>query len=313
VPQAGGFGNSEDFAMQMMGSLFGSMLAGMLAPPQQDASYQQQQILKQKIEKQKQEALKKQAAERWKKLKKEEMARLTGEEARKKERGSQALAKMGRTGSGKLEPFKWDTPKLEAKPIGAGIYDTSGYTSWQRMLCAAYFSSKAINASRSGEVDSAAFMNAQANKVTDGEMTDVECRLPALQSIADIQRQSFKENTRLTKMVKLMPTIQEEVGYLQQIEMKLYEVKKEKKEAETTLKKVAEKVDGAKVQVESAQTQEEKSEADDLLKQALALQDEASVQLEEAKQAEAEYTKLKDQSLGELKNLREKLNSGSEN
>jgi len=166
---------------------------------------------------------------------------------------------------------------------------------------------------RGGEATLAAFLNAQSNKVTDGEMTDVECRLPALQSLADIQRQNFKENTRLAKMVKLVPTIQEKVKHLQQIEMKLYEAKKGKKEAKIKLAEVAEKVEEAKVQAESAQTPEEKTEADDLLKQALALQEEASAQLEETKQAEAEYTKLKGESLDELDNLREKLKGGATN
>ena len=295
--------------MQMMGSLFASMLQGILAPSQQDTSYQQQQFFKQKMEKQKREALKKQSVERWKALKKKEDSRIAKEEAQKKEQGQIALARLESIGGGKLEPFKWEAPELETRPIGSGTYDTSGYTSWQRLLCAAYFSSKAIDASRGGEVTTAAFLNAQSNKVTDGEMTDVECRLPALQSLADIQRQNFKENTRLTKMVKLMPTIQEKVKHLQQIEMKLCEAKKGKKEAEIKLKGVAEKVEMAKVEAESAQTPEEKTEADDLLKQALALQDEAAVQLEEAKQAEEDYTNLKDETLGELKNLREKLDS----
>ena len=79
------------------------------------------------------------------------------------------------------------------------------------------------------------------------------------------------------------------------------------------MKEVTDKVEAAKVQTESAQTPEEKTESDEILKQALALQEEASVQLEEAKQAEAEYTKRKDESLNELENLREKLKSGATN
>ena len=62
VPPVGGYGSSEDFAVMMMGSLLGSMLQGILAPSQPDASYQQQQVLKQQMQKQKQEALKKTSA-----------------------------------------------------------------------------------------------------------------------------------------------------------------------------------------------------------------------------------------------------------
>lgn len=295
----------------MMGSLLGSMLANALAP-QPDTTYQQQQLLQQKIAaKKKQEAKKKQAIEQWKKLQKEEAARKAGEEAKKKKRGKGLLAKMeGIGGGGGLEPFKWDTPELEAKPVGTGAYDTSGYTSWQRLLCAAYFSGKALEASRGGDAEGSVFMNTQADRVTAGEMTDVRCQLPALQQLADVQRQNLKQNKRLTEMAKLMPTIQEKVKHLQEIEIKLNKAKKEKADAEKKLEQAKVKVEEAKVQTKSAGTPEEKTEADDLLQQALALQNEALAQVEKAKQAEEEYSKLKDESLGELKDLKEKIKGG---
>jgi len=56
----------------------------------------------------------------------------------------------------------------------------------------------------------------------------------------------------------------------------------------------------------------EKTESDDLLKQALALQDEAEEQVDRAKQKEEEYAKIKEQDLGELRNLRKKMNNGPE-
>jgi len=65
------------------------------------------------------------------------------------------------------------------------------------------------------------------------------------------------------------------------------------------------------VRVQSAQTQKEKTEVDDLLQQALALQGEAEAQVDRAKQKEAEYAKIKETDLGELKNLKEKLNNGT--
>ena len=212
----------------MMGNLFASMLASALAPPP-DTTYQQQQLLQQKIAaKKKQEAKKKQAIEQWKQLQKEEETRKAGEEEKKRTKGRELLAKMGSLDDGGLKPFKWDTPELEAKPVGTGTYDTSGYTSWQRLLCASYFSGKALEASRVGDAEGAAFMNTQADRVTVGEMTDVECQLPGLQQLGEVQRQNLKQNTRLTKMVKLMPTIQEKVKHLQEIEIKLNEAKRER-------------------------------------------------------------------------------------
>jgi len=313
VSQAGGFGSSEDFAMQMMGSLFSSMLSSALAP-QPDTTYQQQQLLQQKIAaKKKKEAMKKQAAENWKNLQKQEEANKVKAEEKKREKGRGLLAKMGSVDDGKLEPFKWDTPELEVKPVGTGAYDTSGYTSWQRLLCASYFSGKALEASRGGDAEGAAFMNTQADRVTAGEMTDVECQLPGLQQLADAQRQNLKQNTRLTKMVKLMPTIQEKVKHLQEIEIKISEVKKEKTDAKEKFETAKVKVEEAKVQAESAQTPEEKTEADDLLQQALALQDEAEAQVDRAKQKEEEYAKTKETDLDDLKNLKEKLNNGTAN
>ena len=296
--------------MQMFGSLFGSLLQGILAPPQPETSYQQQ-LWKQQIEKQKQEALKRQAMERWKTLREEEEAKLVEEEARKRQRGQELLAKMGRTGGGTLDPFGWETGTLKPQPIGTGTYDTSGYTSWQRMLCAAYFSSKALDAQRNGDMEGAVFMNSQADRVSAGEMTEVECQLPALTQLGDIQRQSLKENTKLTEMVRLLPQVQQKVKSLQQTEMKLHKAKEQKKEAETKLKEAEIKVDEARVKTESALTQEEKTEADDLLQQAIALQQEAEAQVEEAKQAEQEYAELKEKEIQELKGMQEKITAAS--
>ena len=295
----------------MMGDLFASMLANALAP-QPDTTYQQQQLLQQKIAaKKKKEAKKKQALENYKKLKEQEEANKVKEEEKKREKGRELLAKMGSVDDGRLEPFKWKTPKLEAKPIGTGTYDTSGYTSWQRLLCAAYFSGKALDASRCSDAEGAAFMNTQADRVTAGEMTDVKCQLPGLQQLADVQRQNLKQNKRLTEMIKLLPTIQEKVGHLQEIEIKLSEAKKERADAGEKLEDANVKVEKAEMQAKSAQTPEEETEADDLLQQALALQDEAEAQVDRAKQKEEEYAKIKKTDLGEFKNLQEIMNSGS--
>ena len=308
--------------MQMFGSLLGNLFQAALAPPQVDHAYQQQQAMKKKLEKQK--ALKKQAMEQWKKLRDEEVDRMAREEAEKKKRGKDLLARMQITDTdspdlyagmdrigGKLGPFGSVTPKLEATPIGAGVYDTSGLTSWQRLLCSAYFSGKALDASRGGDPEGARFMNIQSDRVTVGEMTEVECRLPGLQQLADIQLQNLQQNNRMAEMVKLLPVVQEKVKRLQQIELKLHEVKEEKKEAEVKLKEAESKVEEAKVQAESAKTPEEKDEADNLLELALALEDEALTQVAKAEEGKQKYAELREEGREELRGIQEKMNTGS--
>lgn len=61
-----------------------------------------------------------------------------------------------------LKPFAWGSTKLELKPIGTATFDTSGYTSWQRLLCSAHFSGKALDAARGGNPEEARFMNMQS-------------------------------------------------------------------------------------------------------------------------------------------------------
>lgn len=313
TPSMGGYGSSEDVAMEIWGSLVSSLFQAALAPPKVDRAQQQKLLRQQEEARKKQAALKKQAIEQWENLRDKEKTRMARQEAEKRERGRAVLAKMEGMGSDKLEPFPLETMRLEAMPMGAGVFDTSGLTSWQRLLCSAYFSSQALDAARSGNPEGARFMNVQADRVTVGEMTDVDCRLPGLQQLADVQRQNLKENNRMTQMVKLLPIVQEKVKHLQQIEMKLHEAKEGKKEAGMKLKEAESKAEEARVRAKSARTPEEKAEADDLARQALALKDEASARIEKAEQAEQEYEKLKETKMGELKDIQEKMNTGTAN
>ncbi len=309
TPPVGDHGGSEAFAVQMMGSLLGSFLQGILAPPRQDDSYKYK-LWKQQAEKKKQEALNKQAMERWKKLREEERARTARLEAERRQRGRELLAKMQGIGVASLESFEWGTQGLDVQPIGGGVYDTSGYTSWQRMLCAAYFSSKALEAANSNDPDGAErarFMNRQADKVTAGEMTEVECRLPALDLLGDIQRRNLKENARLTEMVKLLPEVQERVKRLQEIEVKLNEAREGKEAAVKRLEEARVKVEEAEVMTVTARTPEEKSEADDLLRQALALQREAEAQVDEAEQAVEEFSRMREREQDEFRELKDRV------
>ncbi len=304
--------SKEAFMQQMMSSLMGGLLQGIFSPPQQDAS-QKYELWKQQMEKKKQEAMARQTMEKLKRLEKEEKARAAQEEARKRQRGRELLSKMQGIGEERLEPFGLESQELKVQPIGTGIYDTSGYTSWQRMLCASYFSGKALEAQRSGDPEGARFMNSQADRVSAGEMTEVECQLPALKQLADMQRKNIQMNNRMAEIVRLMPTINEKVRNLLQIEMRLEEAKAQKMEAEKKLKEAEEKFEKAKTQKMSAQSPEEEADADDLLQQALALKQEAQAQVEKAREAEEEYTRMKEKEMEELKDIEKKITVGSVN
>lgn len=294
---AGGYGSSEDFAMQMLGSVFGSMLKSIFEPPQPDTAYQQQQA----------EAEKKAMEQLLYQLQKEEKSRMAQEEAQKKKQGELLAKKMEGVGSGKLEPFRWETPKLESKPIGTGVFDTSGYSSWQRLICAAYFSNRALQETRNENPEGAAFMNTQADKVTAGEWTDVECKLPGLQQLPETQKRNLQQNAKMQKMVELLSAAQPKIKHLQEIEIKLNEARKQKEEAEAKLKESDKKIEEAKEQAQNAKTLEEKTQADDLVCQALTLRSDAQAQLSKAKQSEEEYTQLREKDLKEIQDLEQEL------
>jgi len=310
-----GYRNSEDFAIQMMGNLFANLLQGVFkdlaAPikdlytsPHKDISYQNE------IEKKKQENM----DAKYKEFRGKEEQRTEEDEERKKQKGKDLLAKMEDMGRGNsLEPFKWETSDLKLRPIGKGIYDTSGYTSWQRALCAAYFSSKALDAVRNGDPEGAVFMNKQADGVITGEMIELECQLPALQEIADIQRQTPQISNRMADIVKIAPDVCKKVQHLQVIETELNKAEKEKQTLEKKLEEVKVTVEEAKTRTENAKNQEEKDQADKLLQQALTLQKEISVQFEKVSKAEENYLQMKEREIEELKNLQKNIKSASKN
>jgi|Deesub1362A_J573_1020465.scaffolds.fasta_scaffold00073_42 hypothetical protein len=307
VTPSGNLSPSQQFAVQAFGSLMQGLFQGLFAPS--NNAYQQQMIRQQEEARKKEEAMKKQALERWKSLQKEEKSKMTRQEAQKRQRGQELLAKIGRIGSdelsaegmgsGKLEPYRWGTAKPEFKPIGTGRYDTSGLLSWQRFLCAAYFSTWALSEMKSGNPKGATFLNSQASKVIAGDMTDVECNFPALPQPPEPQKTDMK----MQKMTSLFDKVQIKVKHLQEIENKLYEARKAKHDAEIKLKEAEEKISEIKNQSQNAKSPEEKSQYDDLLKQVLALRDNAKTQLDKARQSEEEYLQMKKNEINEIKKI----------
>ncbi|MBS3907993.1 MAG: hypothetical protein KGZ49_13255 [Syntrophaceae bacterium] len=297
----GGYGK-QDFQMQMMQGILGALFQSVFAPPpgpdpyQEQLKKQQELLMKQEQEKQKQQAL-----EAWKKLQANEAAKLSADDAQKRQQGDALLAKMGKGGSigggGGLRPFNWDAPRAEFTPLSAGRYDTSGLSSWQRLLCASHFSNMAL---KSGSPEGAVFMNRQADIVTVGGMTEVECSFPAMPQAPEPQQHEAK----MQKITGILEAVQMKIKDLQDIEVKLAEAKQQKQEAQTKLKEAEAKVSEIKNRPKDVSNPEEKAQDDDfLVQQALAELNSAKEQIVTAEQNEQKYEEMKNKNLDEIKNM----------
>lgn len=307
TPSTGSYGK-QDLEMQMMQSFFGALFQNILqsvfAPPTQN-SYQEQLKKQQEEQRRRMEERKKQEAlNRWETLQKE-MAFNKAREAEQKQKEAQnLLAKINPVSGGHLSPFKWreNKPELQFKPIGATGYSTAKFTQVQRLQCAAYFSSAALNAMKSGDIENARFLNEQADKVMTGEPTNVECRFPALPGSFDSQ----KAEAKAQELRNILSNLQKDVKFLQEIETKLYDVKERIKEASN-------KKESAEIKLKEAQNNaatvkpEEKANADKLVAEALAALQEAEKELADAKQLENELLKEKEKIENEIKDLEAKI------
>lgn len=302
---SGGLSTSEQFAFWALGSLmqgFSGLLWDAISPP--DTSYQQQLQRQRELERERQkiEEMKRQARERWEKqlAEEKEKAQQIQKEKEKQEQIARLLDKMGGSiTGGKLEPFKWGTPDVDLKPIGTGRFDTSGYRVWQRLLCASYFSGQALSEMKSGNPEGARFLNTQVDKVMVGEMTDVECKFPEMPQVSEPQGPDVK----MQKLTGLLKDVQIKIKNLQDIEIKLVEVRKEKEAAEKRLKDAEAKVSEIKSQAANAKTPEEKAQYGDPLNEALALLSKSEDELMKAKQSEDGLLQTQKNILDEMKNL----------
>jgi hypothetical protein len=302
--------SKQNFQMQMMqgllGALFQSVLAAPAHDPYQEGLKKQQALLaQQKQEQQKQEALQK-----WKKLQAEETARVSQQEAQRKKQGEDLLAKMGSlsdpglkpgaTESGRLQPYTWESTRAEFIPLGAGRFDTSSLSSWQRLLCASHFSNTALTQINSGNPEGAEFMNRQADSVTAGGIIEVECAFPALPQVPEPQESAVQ----MQAMTNILEAFQMKLKDLQNIEIKLADAKKQKLDAEIKLKAAETKITKIKSRPEDVSKLENEMQEDDLLlQQALAELNAAKEQLADAEHVEQKCEEMKNKGLDEIKNM----------
>lgn len=322
---AGGFSSSEQFAAQAFSSLLGSLMQEVMAPPPQvDTSYQQQ-LLKQQQEaeaaKIKQKELERQhQLQQWREFQNEEASARARERAEKEKRSRELLAKMQTLGSdeplrmesiagGKLEAFKGGRPEaedLELQALGRGRYDTSTLSEWQRLLCAAYFSSEALTAIKNGDEETARYLNEQAEKVSSGQMIELECKFPALPQPPEPE----KADSRMAGYVDLLSKVQKDVKTLQDIEIKIRQTEVKKKQAESKKAK-AEKMIAESRALNTAKPQD-KAKAESLKDQAQRLLQEAQNELEQANKTREELLDEQAKIQDELKQMQEEIESKDE-
>lgn len=242
TPPSGRLSPSQQMAAGIMGAffsgLFDNMFDDLSAPP--DTSYQDALRKQQEEELLKQQEMKKQAMKQWLDSQAEAEAKRLNEEAERRKRGEDILAKasigsgelrMEPIGGGKLTPFSWDKPRA-LEPAPSGQYDTAKFTEMERLLCAAYFSKIAESAANSGELERSRFLGSQVDKVMQGFPTEIECKPPKNMSTAMDMKRLGELNQKYTKMATLYKEIMPKIDKLQEIEIKLDEGKKKREDAE---------------------------------------------------------------------------------
>ena len=312
---AGGFKSSEQFAAQALGSLLGSLMQNLFAPPPQvDTSYQEQ-LRKQQTEaaKIKEKELKRQKSLRqWQELQEKKAAERAEKEKQRRELlakmetfGSEEPLVMESTSGGKLEPFKWEKPEaeeLELQALGTGRYDTSTLSEWQRLLCAAHFSNEALIAIKNGDEVRARYLNEQAEKVSSGQMIELECKFPVLPQPSEPE----KAESKMAAYVNLLGKVQKDIKTLQDIEIKIKETEVKKKQAESKKEK-AEKMIAESDRARDTGKPKDKAKAKSLKDEAQRLLQEAQNELELANKTWEELFKEQAKIQNELKEMQEQI------
>jgi len=296
---SGGYsGGSPQQQIQMMifQSLFDSLFA---SPP--DTSAQDEIARQNAIKRQQEEEQKKQEAlNRWLTLQSEDKLKIEMEQNAKIKQGAEVLSKTQTVGGGKLEPFSFGNPKLDLKPISQNTYPNTRLTTWERLLCSAYFSNMAKQSTK--DVD-ARFYGDQAQRVMIGEPTYLECRIP--------QVSNEKLAKRMEEVKKIYGDMNVKIKDLQDIEYKISESKEKIKNAELKKEEATTKLNELKNRAATAKP-EEKAEMDDLVRQAQEQSQIADQQLNQAKQSENDMIKEKEKVENELKNMEGKIQAGGE-
>ena len=277
-------------------SLFDSLFA---SPP--DTSAQDEIARLYAIKRQQEEEQKKQEAlNRWLTLQSEDKLKIEMEQNAKIKQGAEVLSKTQTVGGGKLEPFSFGNPKLDLKPISQNTYPNTRLTTWERLLCSAYFSNMAKQSTK--DVD-ARFYGDQAQRVMIGEPTYLECRIP--------QVSNEKLAKRMEEVKKIYGDMNVKIKDLQDIEYKISESKEKIKNAELKKEEATTKLNELKNRAATAKP-EEKAEMDDLVRQAQEQSQIADQQLNQAKQSDNDMIKEKEKAENELKNMNAKIQAGGE-
>ena len=272
-------------------SLFDSLFA---SPP--DTSAQDEIARQNAIKRQQEEEQKKQEAlNRWLTLQSEDKLKIEMEQNAKIKQVAEVLSKTQTVGGGKLEPFSFGNPKLDLKPISQNTYPNTRLTTWERLLCSAYFSNMAKQSTK--DVD-ARFYGDQAQRVMIGEPTYLECRIP--------QVSNEKLAKRMEEVKKIYGDMNVKIKDLQDIETKLTETREKIKDAEIKKEEATAKLTEIQNRAATA-SPEEKDEVDDLVRQAMEQEQIADQQLNQAKESEKDYLAKKEQLEKELENMKSQM------
>lgn len=292
---SGGYSGGSS-QQQMIQSIFAPFFKSLFDTPP-DTSAQDEIARQNAIKRQQEEEQKKQEAlQRWLQLQNEEAMKKQMEDEAKRKQGEKVLSQMQTVGgSGKLEPFSFGNPKLDLKPISQNTYPNTRLTTWERLLCSAYFSNLAKQSTK--DVD-ARFYADQAQRVMVGEPTYLECRIPQV------------SNEKLAKRMKEIKKVYDEMNVkikdLQDIEGKLTETREKIKNAEIKKEEATAKLTEIQNRAATA-SPEEKAEVDDLVRQAMEQEQIADQQLNQSKESESEYLNKKEQIVNELENMKSQM------
>lgn len=291
---SGGYsGGGQNMQQQMIQAIFAPFFQSLFDPPP-DTSAQDEKARQDAIElKKKEEQKRQEAIQRYYDLQSEEKLKREMEQNAKIEQGKKLLSTMQTVGGGgKLEPFSFGNPKLDLKPISQNTYPNTRLTTWERLLCSAYFSNLAKQSTKD---EDARFYADQAQRVTLGEPTYLECRIP--------QVSNEKLAKRMKEVEKLYAEMSVKINDLQDIEGNLMETREKIKNAEIKKEEATVKLNELQTRAATA-SPEEKAEVDDLVRQAQEQSQIADQQLNQAKQSEKDALNKKEQLENELGNMR---------
>jgi len=263
------------------------------------AKIKEKELKRQKSLRQWQELQEKKAAER---AKKEKQSRELL--AKMETFGSEEPLVMGSMSGGKLEPFKWEKheEELELQALGTGRYDTSTLSAWQRLLCAAHFSNQALMAIKDGDEVRARYLNEQAEKVSSGQMIELECKFPVLPQ----PPQPEKAESKMASYVNLLGKVQKDIKTLQDIEIKIKETDVKKKQAESKKEK-AEKMIAESDRARNTGKLKDKAKSKSLKDEAQRLLQEAQNEIEQVNKDREKLFKEQSKIQNELEQIQEKI------